>query len=288
MWALENNTPFEAERACLVDARGARVWVVVVRGTFEVGPEGQAELADEQLPVLREPVYAGEPGQSELLHDADLVVTRPTTDLLVLGRAHAPVGHDEGPVPLALTVSRGDQQLLHKTTHAKAGEPAGMGPVAPYVSPRLELAGTYDEAWRTSRAPLLPEDFDERFYLCSPEDQRPKSCLEGGDQLLLENLSPEGTLRLELPRCVLTFSTSFSDGQPQNHLARLFSVTVEPEHARLQLVWQTHLACHDRIYKLQKTVVRMLQDVDLSVGEDGQLDLLGAQPTLPWMGREES
>ena len=57
---------------------------------------------------------------------------------------------------------------------------AGFGPIAGHWSPRRELTGTYDENWEKNRQPLLPEDFDERYYQCAPEDQQAKGYLRGG------------------------------------------------------------------------------------------------------------
>ncbi len=45
--------------------------------------------------------------------------------------------------------------------------PAGFGPVPPWWRPRQQHAGTYDEAWLAERHPLLPRDFDERFWHCA-------------------------------------------------------------------------------------------------------------------------
>lgn len=292
MWALENNTPLEAERACLLDASGAKVWVVVVKGTFEVNEDGELSLAEKQEPVAREARYAGEPGKSDLLYDTDLVVTKPTTDLLVLGRAHAPADWEEGTVAVSLKVTRDEEVLVQREVQVEAEKPAGdLGPVAPYQSPRLELAGTCDEHWRQRRAPLPPEDFDERFNLCAPEQQRPSEHLTGGETLTLENLCPEGSMKLCLPRVLLTFRSIFGPGgEGRNHLARLHTVSVDPAARRVQMVWQTRLACHHEVYKLQKTVIRLLEDVDLvAAGEDGEpADLMDGQPTLPWLGRGRS
>lgn len=286
MWALENHTPLSAERACLMDAAGARVWVVVVKGTYDVDDQGQLTLADEQQPVAREARYAGEPGQSPLISDTDLVVVKPTTDVLVHGVAHAPAGAEEGPVPVSLSVSRDGAELVRREVQADPGEPAGMGPLAPHEPPRAELAGTFDEAWQQQRAPLLPEDFDPTFHLCAPEEQRPAEHLTGGETVRLTGLTPEGLLELTLPRVVLTFRSVFGpDGQGENHLARLYTVWVDPAARQVQLVWQTHLACHQKVYNLRKTEIRQVADVDISGGEQGEaLDLLDAQPTLPRIG----
>ncbi len=75
------------------------------------------------------------------------------------------------------------------------------------------------------------------------------------------------------------------DGQGETHLARLYTVWLDPAARQAQLVWQTHLACHQRIYNLRKTEIRQLEDVDISGGEEGEaVDLLDAQPTLPRIG----
>lgn len=91
-WSLANHTPFAADRAFFRDPDGAARFVVAVRGVFAVGPDGLARPSAEREPVRLAPEYAGEPGRSELLSDTDLVPEKPTTDVLVRGRAHAPGG----------------------------------------------------------------------------------------------------------------------------------------------------------------------------------------------------
>jgi len=42
--------------------------------------------------------------------------------------------------------------------------PAGFGFISPNWQPRVSYAGTYDGKWEKERAPLLPKDFDTRFF----------------------------------------------------------------------------------------------------------------------------
>src|SRR5690606_31440841 len=42
--------------------------------------------------------------------------------------------------------------------------PVAFGFVSPHWQPRANLAGTFDDAWRRQRFPLLPVDFDPRFH----------------------------------------------------------------------------------------------------------------------------
>jgi len=92
MWALENSTPYAAERAWLRDKDGAHRWCVAVKATYQVDEAGAVRLAGEQVPVALLPEYTGEPGKSSLRYEADLTPDKPTTDVLLVGSARAPGG----------------------------------------------------------------------------------------------------------------------------------------------------------------------------------------------------
>src|SRR5215469_9031201 len=49
-------------------------------------------------------------------------------------------------------------------TYGERPPPAGFGFIAANWLPRLSFAGTYDRAWDDERKPLLPTDFDRRFF----------------------------------------------------------------------------------------------------------------------------
>jgi len=118
--------------------------------------------------------------------------------------------------------------------------PAGLGVLASHWSPRLELAGTYDEAWFEHTRPLLPVDYDERFTLCAPFDQRAPTFLTGGEPVRLVNMTAGGELRTTLPRVELLHTTRIK-GRRQQHRSKLITVILEPEQRRLLLVWHTSL-----------------------------------------------
>jgi hypothetical protein len=132
--------------------------------------------------------------------------------------------------------------------------PAGFGALASFWSPRRELGGTYDEAWRKSRFPLLPVDWDPRSLLCSPADQRSGDHLRGGELVELENLTLDGTLRFTLPRVNLQFSTRI-DNRTEEHQGQLATVIVEPDYPRVIMVWQSVLAVRNDGDYLEETVV---------------------------------
>lgn len=92
MWQIDNRTPFAAERGWVRDRDGAEIWLVAVKATFDILPDGSTQVSKEQPPVLRLPEHYGEPGKSSIKYDADLVLTKKTTDVIVAGHAYAPPG----------------------------------------------------------------------------------------------------------------------------------------------------------------------------------------------------
>lgn len=92
MWAIDNRTPYAAERTWVLDKNAAKSWVVVVKGTFNILMDGTTELAEKQEGPLFSPEYSGEPGTSSILHEADLIGPKQATDVLLIGQAYAPEG----------------------------------------------------------------------------------------------------------------------------------------------------------------------------------------------------
>jgi len=137
----------------------------------------------------------------------------------------------------------------------KAG-PAGLGAIASPWSPRAELAGTYDAQWVENKRPLLPSDYDERFVLCSPIDQRSQyGYLPPGTRFELVHMTPQGVLTFELPDIALRFTTRFGVRR-REHAGVLASVILEPDESQVQLVWQSSLAVKPtQVDALDETVI---------------------------------
>jgi hypothetical protein len=73
---------------------------------------------------------------------------------------------------------------------------------------RAQYAGTYDESWQRQRAPLLPADFDDRFYNIAPIDQQ-LDRYPAGETITLVNMTPRGHESFLLPE--FTFPVAFVD-----------------------------------------------------------------------------
>ncbi len=348
MWQVDNRTPFAAERGWVRDRDGAEVWLVAVKATFDIKPDGSTQVSEEQPPVLRVPEYHGEPGKSSIKYEADLVLTKRTTDVLLVGHAYAPQGHKatgldvgfrvgpltkvmrvfgdrfwdvEGgwsaaepfrsmplvyersfggvdrqsnkperdwewrnPVGTGFAVSRANlpgirlpnieypNQLIQSWNDRPA--PAGCGPVGSHWQPRASFAGTYDDNWMQTRQPLLPDDFDDRFFQCAPVDQQAPTFLRGGEPVVLRGLTPNGDLRFLLPKIFLGFETRFYDGGREIHQNRkLHTVILEPDFPRVSLVWHSALPCHFKVQKLERTTVTLKTDLSGGEPEPDEMEL---------------
>lgn len=78
--------------------------------------------------------------------------------------------------------------------------PAACGFTLPHWQPRAKFAGTYDPQWQASRNPLLPKDFDRRFYnaasegLCFNFDEIPHM------PVACSNVTALGNIAFNLPK----------------------------------------------------------------------------------------
>lgn len=125
---------------------------------------------------------------------------------------------------------------------------------------QAELAGTYDGAWLKNRFPLWAEDLDPRYYCCAPRDQQVDGYLRGGEPVQIVNMSPNGSLRFNLPRLVFGFSTRLRR-EIVHHRGTLATVILEPEAARVIMVWQSALMCNHHVDDLDQTTIRLKKHV---------------------------
>jgi hypothetical protein len=77
-------------------------------------------------------------------------------------------------------------------SYRTAPPPGGLGAIARHWEPRRRFAGTYDNAWKQTRAPITPKDEDDQINnFASPGLTSPTPLL-GVEQVGLLNLVPGG------------------------------------------------------------------------------------------------
>ncbi|GAB6097434.1 DUF2169 domain-containing protein [Desulfatiferula olefinivorans] len=134
-------------------------------------------------------------------------------------------------------------------------EPAGFGFVAPAWEPRAGRCGTFDAAWERHRRPLLPEDFDPRFYNAAPEDLIARPFLDGNEKVVLKNLHPEAELvRFSLPRLHLVTAYIF-EHQTWKPQPVFDTLIIEPDENRLIMVFRSSYAGPEPLTRLKQVHV---------------------------------
>lgn len=120
--------------------------------------------------------------------------------------------------------------------------PVGCGFTLPHWQPRLSWAGTYDQHWLDTRSPLLPEDFDRRFFNAASPALIASGHLLGDEPVRIENMTPEGVLEFNLPglRAPLC-EIQCRDREAVTLTTQLDTVIVDLENWQLQLIWRNYL-----------------------------------------------
>lgn len=331
-----NKTPLNAAPFVLMDREGAESLLIVLKGTWSIGEDGNLTVGDEQMPIQQAPLYNGEPGKSSLRYDSDIVLEKPGTDCVLIGHAwattsraaHVDVSFAVGPVcrqarvfgerrwlknrlgmssisriapiekvPLTWENSFGGEDTSWKDSAfhefclknpvgrgfvagksninsdglllpnienpaeliRKPGqrpEPVGFGMIAPYWQPRAGYAGTYDENWRKNISPLSPADLDPRFFSASAPGLCTPKYLTGTEQVFVEGASRKGALRFELPGATPRASVRCWQHEEVVPL-QLDTVIVEPDEARLILVWRGVINVHGKVHEIGQVRVEL-------------------------------
>jgi len=276
--AIENALGFPCELLFLADEEAQPVCTVLLQASYRIEAGGALLRNEEPVPLELAGTHHGDPAKSSPRIEAPVAFFKPSTDVVLLGHAHAPsanttelqVGLRLGPVQKVVRVSgdrvmsrslgryavsrpqafenipliyerafggtdmRGggaegvlpcerrnpvglgyrdpqqaedDEVLMPNiedpeqpfTAYGQAPPPAGFGFIAPHWQPRTALAGTFDAAWDAERKPLLPRDFDRRFFNAASAGLIAPSYLRGDEAGVILNASPEGRLDIKLP-----------------------------------------------------------------------------------------
>lgn len=89
---ITNELGYTVEQLPMLAPNGADIFQVVVKAAHRILPSGELVLDEEHPPVQLEDEYWGEEGKSAMRRETDAALSKPFTDLLVLGHVVAPGG----------------------------------------------------------------------------------------------------------------------------------------------------------------------------------------------------
>jgi hypothetical protein len=145
--------------------------------------------------------------------------------------------------------------------------PGGFAPIAPDWEPRSQWAGTCDEAWSRTRAPIRPVDFDPRHNCCAPSDLWSEIPLLGNEAVEVLGMTPAGTWRFRLPLYAPTFEAAIF-GKIIEYQTHLDTFLVDADSGRVELVWRTSIPLPRKSQWLETVRIR-------GRGDDAFRDVVG-------------
>jgi hypothetical protein len=133
-------------------------------------------------------------------------------------------------------------------------KPMAFGPIGRGWSPRLQHAGTYDQDWIDNTFPFLPADFNEAYYQAAPEDQQ-ISYPQGGEEVVLVNLSPDGRIAFNLPTVDVPVVFFRKKGERHETQAVIDTVVIEPDKSIFCLTWRASLPLKKNMFEIPQVLV---------------------------------
>jgi hypothetical protein len=325
---VHNKTRFAYHSLVFADEEAVPQFVTLVQGTYSISHDGaEVLLLDEQPAPRIAGEWFGDPETSSMKFEPQIAFTKPATDIVMLGSAHAPNGGttrmqvgirvagmqkllnvigsrrlisrlgsstvtDPEPfetMPLIYERAFGgwDRRAEDPNEHrcearnpvgvgfrAKSGEtdeevilpniehpehpfrfygdtppPAGFGFIGPHWQPRAAFAGTFDEAWDRSRKPLLPKDFDRRFYNGAAPDLVAPGYLRGDEPVVTIGAAPQGRVAFHLPGAPPPACVVNVRGRQSVELQTVLdTVIVDMDAFTLTLQWRAHLAVRNGMH----------------------------------------
>jgi hypothetical protein len=103
---LINKTPFAVITMLWEDLQGQPKLSIIIKGTFAIKNTEVAAIATEQLPILIADELYGGNSTAAVRFESDRVPFKPRTDVVLIGRSHAPVGRPVTQLDVTLRVGR--------------------------------------------------------------------------------------------------------------------------------------------------------------------------------------
>lgn len=132
--------------------------------------------------------------------------------------------------------------------------PMSLGPLGRGWPQRARFAGSYDQAWLDNGFPFLPKDFDERYYLASPEDQQ-LPLPQGPMEVVLSGLTPDGERRFMLPHFEAPVHVFTRSGKHEDLTAKLDTILIDSDVGTLALTWRLTRALRRDLFELSQVLI---------------------------------
>ncbi len=137
---------------------------------------------------------------------------------------------------------------------SKGPAPACFGAVRGEWAPRLQYAGTYDDIWRKTRAPLRPLDFDPRFNHLALSDLWSDVPLAGDEPVEVTGTTAGPIWRFKLPRYAPLFGISVR-GTRQERPTFLDTYLIDADKRQVEVTYRATAPMPRKLEHLDKVLI---------------------------------
>jgi hypothetical protein len=201
-----------------VRAFGVRAWR---RATFGGLSPGSPRPIQEPVPLVYELAWGGMD-----LSDPSRPIGEPR-NYLGRGVVRDPAAHVDHPAV-----------QLEDTSGSRA--PACFGAIHRHWQPRMQYAGTFDDAWLENKSPLLPDDFDPRYHVSVPHDQWSTTPLHVDEPIEIENATEDGIFRAQMPRITPRFFATV-EGNRKEYATHLDTLLVDTDKRTVEATFRVSI-----------------------------------------------
>jgi hypothetical protein len=155
MLQVKNASPFTPALAVFPDREGIDTLYVIVKGTYTIAP--RVAIAEVQVPPVAADEYWGEPGASSLRYASEMHLGKPSSDVVLVGKAWAPQGR---PTPEgAVMVSVAGRQKVARVYGERVWKGRGLSHPEPFLSLPLVYERSFGGSYRLAPdGPLFAEE----------------------------------------------------------------------------------------------------------------------------------
>ncbi|MBI5017325.1 MAG: DUF2169 domain-containing protein [Deltaproteobacteria bacterium] len=155
MLQLKNRTQFAAAMALFPDAQGVDTLYAVVKATYRMNPS--PEPAETQVPVTLSDEYWGDPGASSLRYASEMHLSKPSTDVVLMGQAW--VSNDRLVDQLDVTLSVAGRSKVVRALGTRQWRSGGkISPPEPFESMPLVYEFAYGGVYVSPSGEMFAEE----------------------------------------------------------------------------------------------------------------------------------
>jgi hypothetical protein len=206
----------------------------------------------EQMPLVYEKAYGGTHTIQEKDKNETTTLSEPRNPV---GKGF--IGKRQGKEINGIQLPNIEDSRQLISTNRDRPAPACFGLISPAWQPRVQYAGTYDEAWKKHTAPYLPNDFDRRFFNMAHQALITEQYLKGSEPVQIRNVSPLGELNFCLPINPLEVLVHIKNRKEKPPLF-METVLIEPDENRFSVVWRASTPCDKEILNIKQIDVNYL------------------------------